>query len=163
MSLSTPPLQPLIDSLRATDRPVCLQRADQLAGLLLPDGAGHQHFDLHLRSANLNPSDALLLVDGMQWLSAQDSWKMRSFSVSYNPTLEQVGIITLVKSLPPTVADLGMVGCDMDDQSALVLLEWARRATMLKVICIEENHLSSAVKNQFTALRSVTNGMMVIV
>lgn len=163
ISLQSSPLQGLLQSLQATGNSTCLTEAERLSKLAPENEERLQTFDLALRSAKLNLRDAQIIADGIRSLPDFVTSKLGSFSASYNTTLTQAGITTLISALPPSLTDLGMVGCDMNDESAAVLLQWANRASGLKVICIEQNNLSTKVKQQFTALRHSNKDLLVVV
>lgn len=157
------PFQMLIEVHQDISKEVCLQEGDRLSKLVVNGGVSPQSFYLHWRNSRLNSSDARKLASAMQSLSTQPACEMTSFSVSYSLELQQEGIATLVNALPDTLQELGMVGCDMTDKSAGVLLKWASRAGSLGVICVEDNRLTDQAKNQFTALRENRKDLMVIV
>ena len=93
------PLQPLIKALRQTHKPVCLHVAVRLEKR---SGAG-EAFNLHLRSANLDLSDAQLLANSLTSIQQQVDLALNSFSVSYNPGIETGGAQALLSSLPKSV------------------------------------------------------------
>ena len=62
------PLEPLIKALRQIIKPVCLSVAELLAK---QSGTG-EAFNLHLRSANLDLSDAQLLANSLTSIQPQD-------------------------------------------------------------------------------------------
>lgn len=118
---------------------------------------------LHLRSAGLDVSDADILANALLSLGSDNSPTVGSFSVSYNPLLGDEGIIALANSLPQTVREIGFVGCNMSDMGAEALLTWAKQAPHLKMLCIEDNKLSPAAKQDFMDLRQKNSGLYVVV
>ena len=60
-------------------------------------------FNLHLRSANLDLSDAQLLAKSLTSIQQQIDQALNSFSVSYNPGIETGGAQALLSSLPKSV------------------------------------------------------------
>ena len=120
-------------------------------------------FNLHLRRAGLNKSDILIVARALRSLTAPEAALLKSFSVSYNPDIEDEGAIALAQSMPPNIRDVGLVGCDLGDAGGTALLEWVNSAADLQMICIEENRFSDQLKQQFVALREKDKSLLVIV
>ena len=149
----------LITALRSIGTSGCLAAADRLEA-----STGSQAgFDLHLRSAGLNQADSQVLADGMLRANAGNTLSLRSFSASYNPELGDVGAATLATAFPATVTELGLVGCSVGDAGARPILEWARSAPNLRMICVEGNNFSTGIKEQFRDLASLGRNMLVVV
>jgi hypothetical protein len=64
--------------------------------------------------------------------------------------------MTLANALPKTLTELGLVGCSIGDQGGKVILEWAKNASGLRLICIEENNISEELRNQFRSLKGMS-------
>ena len=157
-SAEMPPTE-LIRALRSIGKPVCLDAADKLAastGTL----AG---FDLHLRRAGLNVADARVLANGMMHADAGNALFLSSFSASYNPDLGDGGATALAEAFPETMMELGLVGCSISDAGAHAIVEWARTASNLRMICVEGNKISAGVKSQFQDLESGGRNILVVV
>ena len=149
----------LITALRSIGTPSCLAAADRLEA-----ATGSQaEFDLHLRRAGLNQADAEILADGILRSNTGNALSLRSFSASYNPELGDVGAATLAAAFPTTMTELGLVGCAVGDAGARPILEWARSAPNLKMICVERNNFSAGIKTQFRDLASLGGNMLVVV
>lgn len=149
----------LIKALRSIGKPTCLDAADQLvASTGSPEG-----FDLHLRRAGLNEADARVLANGMLHVDAGNSLLLKSFSVSYNPGLGDVGAAALSEAFPETMTELGLVGCSVGDAGGSSILEWARTAPDLRIICVEGNNFSAGMKSQFQDLASFGRDILVVV
>ena len=101
------PLEPLIKALRQTHKLVCLSTPERLA----KQSGTSEAFNLHLRSANLDLSDAQLLANSLTSIPQQVDLALSSFSVSYNPGIETGGAQALLSSLPKSMNEFGMVGC----------------------------------------------------
>ena len=99
----------------------------------------------------------------MHSLTAPEAALLQSFSVSYNPDIEDEGAIDLAQSMPRNIRDVGLVGCDAGDAGGTALLEWVNSAAGLRMICIEENRFSDQLKQQFVALREKDKSLVVIV
>ena len=64
--------------------------------------------------------------------------------------------MTLANALPKTLTELGLVGCSIGDQGGKEILEWAKYAGGLRLICIEENNISEELRNQFRGLKGMS-------
>ncbi|MFT5115813.1 MAG: hypothetical protein ACI8P9_005166 [Parasphingorhabdus sp.] len=142
-------LVPLIDALRATGKPVCEQAARDL-GIYV---CRNQDYDLHLRNAALDFNDALGISNALSTINNAASSKLRSFSMSFNPKLEDEGAIAVVKSLPTSLKELGLVGCALSDKTGLVLLEWLKTASQVEMVCVEDNKFTAELKQRLEATR----------
>ena len=149
----------LITALRSIGTPGCLAAADRLEAAI----GSQVGFDLHLRRVGLNQADAEILADGMLRANTGKAISLRSFSASYNPELGNVGAATLAAAFPTTMTELGLVGCAIGDAGARPILEWARSAPNLKMICVERNNFSAGIKTQFRDLASLGGNMLVVV
>ncbi|MFT4708249.1 MAG: hypothetical protein ACJAXK_001756 [Yoonia sp.] len=149
----------LINALRSVGTPVCVNAADALAASV-ETGTG---FDLHLRSAGLNEAAAQILAHGMRRSDVGNGRFLRSFSASYNPDLGDVGAAALAEAFPDTMIELGLVGCSIGDAGGSAILEWARKARQLRMICVEGNMFSAEIKSQFQSLASHGREILVVV
>ena len=149
----------LIDALRTIGKPVCLAAADRLAA----STGSRAGFDLHLRRAGLNEADARVLANGMLHGDAGNALFLKSFSASYNPDLGNAGVAALAEAFPETMTELGLVGCSIGDAGAHAILEWARTAPDLRMICVEGNKFSIDMRSQFQDLASLGRNILVVV
>ena len=153
------PLQPLIKALRQTHKPVCLSVAERLEKR---SGTG-EAFNLHLRSANLDISDAQLLANALTSIQQQGELPLNSFSVSYNPGIETGGAQVLLSSLPDNVNEIGMVGCQLRDDVGELLIRFMTRSSNLKMICVEDNLFSASMRIQIASAGQKLDGCVTIV
>jgi hypothetical protein len=149
----------LINALRSIGKPVCLDAADRLAS----STGSLAGFDLHLRRAQLNEADAQILTNGLLSSTGRNGPFLRSFSASYNPGLGNVGATALAEAFPETMTELGLVGCSVSDAGGHLILEWARTAPNLQIICVEGNNFSKGLKSQFRDLASPDRPILVVV
>lgn len=149
----------LITALRSIGTPGCLAAADRLEA----ETGSQAGFDLHLRRAGLKQADAQVLADGLLRANAGNALSLRSFSASYNPALGDVGAAALATAFPATMTELGLVGCSVGDAGARPILDWARSAPELKMICVEGNNFSAGIKTEFRDLASLGGNMLVVV
>lgn len=149
----------LIHALRSIGTEKCLAAADDLE--VAPDSGAL--FSLHLRSAGLKGADAGVLAEALERYSSENGRILQSFSVSYNPFLGDDGAATLARSLPRTIREFGFVGCDIGDIGGEALLEWARQASRLSMICVEDNAFSQSTRMRFRELAKERTGLLVVV
>lgn len=135
----------LINTLRAIDKAVCDTAAEVIEKAL---DTGSSLY-LHLRNAELNPSDVLNLGEALRALSNNDTKPLLSFSVSYNSTLGDTGAIVLAQSLPHSLQEVGFVNCNIHDAGGVALLHWAKQNRNLKMICIEGNSFTTETQSLF--------------
>jgi hypothetical protein len=153
------PLYPLIQALRQTHKPVCLSTAERLE----KESATGEGFNLHLRSANLDISDAHLLANALTSIQQQGELPLNSFSVSYNPGIETGGAQVLLSSLPDNVNEIGMVGCQLRDDVGELLIRFMARSSNLKMICVEDNLFSASMRIQIASAGQKLDGCVTIV
>jgi len=153
------PLYPLIQALRQTHKPVCLSTAERLE----KESATGEGFNLHLRSANLDISDAHLLANALTSIQQQGELPLNSFSVSYNPGIETGGAQALLSSLPDDVNEIGMVGCQLRDDVGELLIRFMARSSNLKMICVEDNLFSASMRIQIASAGQKLDGCVTIV
>lgn len=149
----------LIKALRSIGTPVCTNAADALAASVETETG----FSLHLRSAGLTEARAQILALGMRQADAGNDPFLRSFSASYNPDLGDLGAAALAKAFPDTMIELGLVGCSIGDAGGSAILEWAREAPQLRMICVEGNMFSAEVRSQFQSFGSLRPEILVVV
>ena len=135
----------LSTALRETGRPVCHQAAARL------DTSTAPVFDLHLRHARLTHKDARVIAKALGSMG-DDGLRLRSFSISYNPSLGDDGLNARLASLPHTLAELGMVECGLSDESGTVLWNWAQSAAKLRMMCVEGNRYSPKMRQELSEL-----------
>ena len=110
-----------------------------------------RQMDLHFRNAGLTHDDVCGIVKELRSAQSGGS-QLRSFSVSYNPKIGDDGIKALLGALPLTVQELGMVACNLSDESGHALWQWAQQATGLRMMCVEGNLFSPAMRSKLLAL-----------
>ena len=148
----------LINALRSINKPVCEKAADNLQSLK----DNKSNYDLHLRNADLNYNEIKLIAEAIKTVHDKRGPSLQSFSVSYNPHLGDEGVLILVKTLPPTVTEIGLVQCGIGDKGGGALITWAAKAPKLKWLCVEQNLFSDEIKNRFIQFGKKRNGLLVV-
>ena len=138
-------------ALRAIGSDVANAAADHLAKSAVSSAA----LNLHLRNAQMTAADVKLIANALDRTSVSELARLVSFSLSYN-AIGDDGASTLAASLPATLTELGLVGCSIGDQGGGAILEWAKYANGLRMICIEDNSMSDQMRKQFGSLRGMS-------
>ena len=149
----------LIAALKSIGGSVCLDAASKLEKVNANSGG----FDLHLRRAELGAQDALTLANALQQMPDLATQHLRSFSASYNPDLSDAGAMVLAGSFPKTMTELGLVGCSLGETGGTAILEWAKKASNLRMVCVEGNNFSSGLKSEFARLGRMNASLMIVV
>tara|TARA_B110000879_G_scaffold57675_1_gene81119 strand:+ start:54 stop:506 length:453 start_codon:yes stop_codon:yes gene_type:complete len=130
-----------------------------VANILRGYGPDLISFNLHLRNAGLRAQDAQVLAEAMR--NTSQAQKLRSFSVSFNPNLTDFGIATFIASLPTTAIELGLVDCSMGDVGGAAILKWTQHVHAPSMICIEQNNISTDLRQKLTCFQNQRPGLMV--
>ena len=149
----------MIEALHSTGNAFCLKLAERLETSL----GLKAEYDLHLRKADLGVSDAEIIASAIRKVSLNNGPALRSFSMSYNPGLTDIGVVALALAFPSTVTELGFVECAIGDEGGVALLRWCKKATELRMICVEGNNFSSRIRQGFEALAQTRPHLLVVV
>ena len=149
----------LAKALRSIGGPVCLAAAVKLEA----NQSNTDSVYFHLRHAALEASDAMVIAEALKSLPKESHSALVSLSLSYNHALGDAGAIALAQSLPPTIRELGLVNCGIGDAGGKAVLRWAKHATGLRILCIEENQLSEKIKLQIVELMHRNAELSVVV
>ena len=134
-------------ALRAIGSDVTKAVADKLAKGVV----GLPTLNVHLRNANMTAADAKLIANALDRTPVLELARLGSFSLSYNAIGDE-GAKSLANSLPATLTELGLVGCSIGDRGGKAILDWAKHANGLHMICIEDNNMSDEMRKQFSSL-----------
>jgi hypothetical protein len=102
-------INPLIKVLRSTYNPV----SNKVAETLLSLKDSESSYDLHLRNADLNYKQIKSIAEAIKTVHANGGPSLQSFSMSYNSNLGDEGVLILVKNLPQTITEIGLVQSGM--------------------------------------------------
>lgn len=110
----------------------------------------------HVRGgAGIDSSGAQMIARVLRSMSTKNTHVLDSFSLSYNKAIGDMGAVALAHALPGSLRELGLVGCGIGDKGGQALLQWARHAPGLRMVCIENNNFSPALRAQFDQLRQM--------
>ena len=100
-------------------------------------------------------ADVKLIANALDRTPVSELARLVSFSFSYN-AIGDDDASTVAASLPASLTELGLVGCSIGDQGGGAILEWAKYANGLRMICIEDNSMSDQMRKQFGSLRGMS-------
>jgi hypothetical protein len=103
-------------------------------------------YDLHLRNGSLGPVDVEILASGLESAHLDENLSLHSFSLSFNPEIGLMGSQAILRALPHHIIEIGLVGCNLGDQSVPALISFFKKSTRLKMVCIEDNQFSRSSK-----------------
>ena len=138
----------LAATLRTIGTEPCLEAASRLESSFETRSA----FELHVRSAAIDAYGARMIAIALRSTPGRDGASLKSLSLSYNKGIGDEGAAALSHELPGSLRELGLVGCDIGDKGGQALLQWARQASDLKMLCIENNNFSDRLRFQFNLL-----------
>jgi hypothetical protein len=139
------------------------KRCVEAAQLLEASGKSGGNISLHLRSAGINGTHADIIANALLSLSQEEASSLRSFSLSFNLEIGDKGALAIARSFPLTLRELGLVGCGIGDRGGKALLQRARQASRLRMLCIEDNQFSQKVTEQFKELAQTNQNLLVVV
>jgi len=139
--------QKLAAALRSIGNEGCTEAARRLE-----TAERHDEVLLHLRGVGLNASGVARIADALSALTEAEASSLVSLSLSYNAAIGDAGAVPLAHALPPSLRELGLVGCRVGDAGGNALLHWARQAAGLRMLCIEDNQFSEALTTRIREL-----------
>jgi hypothetical protein len=87
---------------------------------------------------------------------------LQSFSMSYNSNLGDEGVLILVKNLPQTITEIGLVQSGIGDEGGEALIRWATNAKQLRWLCVEKNIFSNDIKDKLRKLGQERSDLLVV-
>jgi hypothetical protein len=151
-------INPLINALRLTNNPV----SNKVAKTLLSLKNSESSYDLHLRNADLNYNQIKLIAEAIKTVHENGGPSLQSFSMSYNSSLGDEGVLILVKNLPQTITEIGLVKSGIGDKGGEALIRWSANAKQLRWLCVEENVFSNDIKDRLRQLGQERSGLLVV-
>jgi hypothetical protein len=146
----------LLLCLRQINTKISLQVADKL------EVEDSHKIELELRDAHFGKGDIRIISNVLSTLSNQQDYQITSFSLSYNE-ITDTDIKQLSVSMPSNLEQLGLVGCSISDTGAEYLLEWLKKSTQLKLLCIEDNNFNNEFKVKFKNISSRKNELSLFI
>lgn len=141
--------------LRESGNLKCLEKAEFL------EKDKFQTSTLNLRDLDLKANDIVAIADLLEKETSGSS--IYSISFSYNRHIGDRGATRIAKSLPHSITEIGMVDCGIGDQGGTAILNWIKKTSNLRMICIEQNSFSEKLKQEFKAFKDKNPLVMVVV
>ena len=142
--------QILEDALRSVGTDRCLAEATRLQQGISTSGPWY----CHLRRAGIDAADTIAIAKAMESFSFDAVSSLVSFSQSYNRAVGDAAASALTTAFLASLRELGLVDCGIGDVGGIALLQWARKAPRLQMICVDGNAFSDSVTRQFNQLGS---------
>lgn len=101
---------------------------------------------LNLRDLGLNSEDVTAIAHCFKQETGHQKTPLYSISFSYNYLLGDSGAMVLAKHLPASIREIGLVNCGIGDIGGIELMNWMRKSSNLKMICIEQNNFSAELR-----------------
>lgn len=141
--------------LNETRRAQCIKKAKELQSVTGQSGS------MAFRNLGLKPHEIVAIAD----ILAQEKDHVgfiASISFSYNHLMGDDGAATLVKSLPQSILEIGLVNCGIGDKGGKEILKWMRKSSRLSMICIEQNNFSDQLKSEFSTYQKENPQTLVV-
>ncbi|PTM05758.1 MAG: hypothetical protein DA405_02810 [Bacteroidetes bacterium] len=85
-----------------------------------------------------------------------------SISFSYTP-LNPEALEAILNNLAPSVTDIGLVNCKLDNYEASKLLLFLKNSSHIRMLCAEGNQISERLKNEFRRLAASRSNLFVMI
>jgi len=144
----------LAEYLRETRRAKCIDKAINLEN-------NGQNKSVELKSLDLSAPEVQRIAHLLNLDKINKQKSITSISLSHNPNLGDYGAEGLANSFPAWIEEIGLVDCGIGDQGGNALLNWAKTAPKLKMICVEKNNFSANIKAAFKNLGSNNSKLVV--
>lgn len=139
-------------ALRKVGSKKCIEKAEIL------ENESSNLTTLHLRDLGLTCAGIKSITDCFE----QENSSFKSISLSYNHLLGNEGVIILMKKLPKTFSEIGLVNCGISDDGGVEILNWMKNSTNLKMICMEQNNFSEKLRANFQKF-NIANPQILVV
>ena len=134
----------------------CLDKAKELESLSTSASS------LHLRDLALNSSNLIEISNCFNHEEEHNNHFLKSISFSYNHQLSDSGAIVLIKNLPESICEIGLVNCGISDIGGIEILKWMHNSLNLRMICMEQNNFSKNLKLEFNKF-SIANPSIIVI
>jgi hypothetical protein len=118
---------------------------------------------LNLRNLGLKAIDISAIANILKQEKNNNAGFIKSISFSYNDLIGDIGATEIVRSLPSSICEIGLVGCGIGDKGGNEILEWIKTLPNLKMICIEQNSFSDNLKTEFNMFKKNNPKIMVVI
>ena len=139
----------LIVALTEINKSKSLKVAKELKSIRNNDNS----YNLIIRRANLNVSDAKLISKAIEKIKKNNGPLLNKISMSFNKNLTDSGLNSILQVLPESTSATGCVECGLTDASGERIINWAYAHTGIKEIYLEGNLFSKNIINKFAKLK----------
>jgi hypothetical protein len=147
----------LIKVLQALDRPAYKDKASQLIQLKeIPS-------TLAFRSLQLNAEEAEKILEALALDQKLASIQLESLSFSNNPNFGDRGARAFSTLIIPTLDEIGLVNCGIQDAGGRAILQWMKQNNQLRMVCIENNQFSKALQLAFREFQELHKDVLLII
>ena len=162
-TLEKRPRNEAVRKLASALRDIGLSKTLGLARELESLNKGGNYIDVYLRDADMRHQHALKLATSLRQLTFAEAGCIRSFSSSYNGKIGDIGISAIVRELPPSLLELGLVECGIGDVAGEHLLAWAGKSSKSLLLCIEGNRFSKNLRERFITLSDRSKNIELVI
>ena len=134
----------------------CLERAEIL------EDESFSMSSLNLRDLGLNSSNIKFIAGCLKQEKERNTDFLKSVSFSYNYHLGDLGVIALIRNLPTSICEIGLVDCGISDIGGIEILSWMRDSPMLQMICMEQNNFSAELRLKFKKFSASNPHVLVV-
>lgn len=117
---------------------------------------------LHLRDLALNSTNIIDIANCLNQKRDSGLHFLKSISFSYNPLLGDSGATVVIKNLPQSISEIGLVNCGISDLGGIEILNWMRNSPNLRMICMEQNNFSKKLKLEFDKFSAANPRVLVV-
>jgi hypothetical protein len=135
----------------------CLKKAESL------EIEAPQMDTLNLRNLGLKAIDISAIANILEQEKKNNAGFIKSISFSYNDLIGDIGATEIIRSLPPSICEIGLVGCGIGDIGGNEILHWIKTLPNLKMICIEQNSFSDNLKKEFNVFKKNNPKIIVVI
>jgi hypothetical protein len=115
-----------------------------------------------LRDLWLDASGIAVITAILEEEKNRNSNSITSISFSYNQLIGDLGATAIVKNLPISICEIGLVDCGIGDMGGSQILTWMKKSPAFQMICMEQNNFSEALKMEFRNFKRNNPNVMVV-
>ncbi len=150
--------QQIAEILRSFSTQNCQRKADKIE-----EDEDEFSGKLDLRHMGLWATDVNRLIREICQLDMETSRMLSSIDLSFNELLSDEGALALSNHLPRTLGEIHLIDCGIGDFGGGAILEWMNDAHGLRIVNLEQNNMSRALKEKFIEFANSNPQIMVTV
>lgn len=118
---------------------------------------------LAFRSLQLNAEEAEKILEALALDQKCKSIQLKSISFSNNPNFGDRGARAFSTLITPTLDEIGLVNCGIQDAGGRAILQWMKQNNQLRMVCIENNQFSKALQLAFREFQELHKDVLLII